>query len=160
MLLKTLKIDIAKPRLDSSRHLYHCQLFQPRFEPLFALSSQSPRPLGHRSLTTTGWFLISCRYGSLGGTGAVGPTISIKPLGDQVLQPALGLPLAVPDLRLVYLLSCFADVELSFTIDPFIDRDAFTSDMRSADKDSVFCTPYLVNMILADACVSWTLSLS
>lgn len=37
---------------------------------------------------------------------------------------------------------------------PFIERDGFVSAMRSKDVESAVCTPSLVNMILADACVS------
>lgn len=35
----------------------------------------------------------------------------------------------------------------------FIDRDAFIKDMQAGNLDSQFCTPFLVNAILADACV-------
>jgi len=37
---------------------------------------------------------------------------------------------------------------------PFVERDGFVSAMQSKNVDSGVCTPYLVNMILADACVS------
>lgn len=37
---------------------------------------------------------------------------------------------------------------------PFIERDAFVTAMQSKDVESAVCTPALVNMILADACVS------
>lgn len=37
---------------------------------------------------------------------------------------------------------------------PFIERDAFIRAMQSGDEDSQVCTSFLVNMILADACVS------
>lgn len=36
----------------------------------------------------------------------------------------------------------------------WIDRDLFIRDMQSADLDSQFCSQFLVNIILADACVS------
>lgn len=37
---------------------------------------------------------------------------------------------------------------------PFVDRDAFISAMQSGKEDDDLCTPALVNLILADACVS------
>lgn len=36
----------------------------------------------------------------------------------------------------------------------FIDRDLFIRDMKSGDIESEFCSPFLVNIILASACVS------
>ena len=36
----------------------------------------------------------------------------------------------------------------------WIDRDLFIRDMRSGDIEAKFCSPFLVNVILADACVS------
>lgn len=36
----------------------------------------------------------------------------------------------------------------------WIDRDLFIRDMLSGDTDAKFCSPFLVNVILADACVS------
>lgn len=41
----------------------------------------------------------------------------------------------------------------------FIDRDLFIRDMKSGNLDSHFCSPFLVNVMLADACVSFVLSL-
>lgn len=38
---------------------------------------------------------------------------------------------------------------------PFIERNGFVTAMRSKNVDSVVCTPALVNVILADACVSF-----
>ena len=50
-------------------------------------------------------------------------------------------------------------ISLWFTwVHPFlnwIDRDLFIRDMQSKDLKSEFCSPFLVNIILADACVSW-----
>jgi hypothetical protein len=37
---------------------------------------------------------------------------------------------------------------------PFVDRETFIAGMRSGDEDGGSCSPALVNMILADACVS------
>lgn len=36
----------------------------------------------------------------------------------------------------------------------WIDRDLFIRDMQSGELDSPFCSQFLVNIILADACVS------
>lgn len=36
----------------------------------------------------------------------------------------------------------------------WIDRDLFIRDMQSGDMNAKFCSPFLVNVILADACVS------
>lgn len=36
----------------------------------------------------------------------------------------------------------------------WIDRDLFIESMQSGDLDSPYCSPFLVNIILADACVS------
>jgi hypothetical protein len=36
----------------------------------------------------------------------------------------------------------------------WIDRDLFIRDMVSGNPDATFCSPFLVNVILADACVS------
>lgn len=36
----------------------------------------------------------------------------------------------------------------------WIDRDLFIRDMKSGDLHSQFCSPFLVNIILAEACVS------
>lgn len=36
----------------------------------------------------------------------------------------------------------------------WIDRDLFIRDMQSGDTNAKFCSPFLVNVILADACVS------
>lgn len=36
----------------------------------------------------------------------------------------------------------------------WIDRDLFIRDMQSGNPDAKFCSPFLVNVILADACVS------
>lgn len=38
---------------------------------------------------------------------------------------------------------------------PWIDRDLFIRDMEAGRRDSQYCSPFLVNTILADACVSW-----
>lgn len=38
----------------------------------------------------------------------------------------------------------------------WIDRDLFIREMQSGNIDSEFCSPFLVNIILADACVSGT----
>lgn len=35
----------------------------------------------------------------------------------------------------------------------WIDKDLFVRDMQSKDPDATFCSPFLVNIILADACV-------
>ncbi|KAK5196685.1 hypothetical protein LTR96_004313 [Exophiala xenobiotica] len=40
----------------------------------------------------------------------------------------------------------------------WVDEKLFLSAMRSGDKSSLVCTPYLVNMILADACLLDTLT--
>jgi hypothetical protein len=37
----------------------------------------------------------------------------------------------------------------------WIDRDLFLRDLNSGNAHSPFCSPFLVNAILADACVSW-----
>ena len=37
----------------------------------------------------------------------------------------------------------------------WVDEKQFIMAMQCGDKSSLICTPYLVNMILADACVSW-----
>lgn len=39
----------------------------------------------------------------------------------------------------------------------WVEKDLFLAAMRAGDLDSPVCSPYLVNMILADACVSTTL---
>jgi hypothetical protein len=48
-------------------------------------------------------------------------------------------------------------ISLWFTwVHPFyywIDRELFLRDMQSGSLDSKFCSPFLVNAILADACV-------
>lgn len=36
----------------------------------------------------------------------------------------------------------------------WVDRDLFIREMQSQDLDSEYCSPFLVNAILADACVS------
>jgi len=36
----------------------------------------------------------------------------------------------------------------------WIDRDLFIRDMQSGNPGATFCSPFLVNVILADACVS------
>ena len=36
----------------------------------------------------------------------------------------------------------------------WIDRDLFIREMQSKDLDATFCSPFLVNIMLADACVS------
>lgn len=36
----------------------------------------------------------------------------------------------------------------------FIDRDLFLQDFNSGDVNSLYCSPFLVNAVLADACVS------
>ncbi len=41
---------------------------------------------------------------------------------------------------------------------PFVNREEFVKAMQSGNKDSRICTPALVNMILADACVSFLVS--
>lgn len=42
----------------------------------------------------------------------------------------------------------------------WIDKVTFIEAMRAGNLDSLICTPYLVNMILADACVSDSGSIS
>lgn len=38
---------------------------------------------------------------------------------------------------------------------PWMDRDVFIRKMREGDLESQFCSPFLVNAILAAGCVSW-----
>ncbi len=38
---------------------------------------------------------------------------------------------------------------------PWIDQDVFINEMRTGDLNSEYCSPFLVNALLAEGCVSW-----
>jgi hypothetical protein len=40
----------------------------------------------------------------------------------------------------------------------FLDKEVFLKHMKRADVASEFCSPFLVNAVLSNACVSWFLS--
>jgi hypothetical protein len=84
-----------------------------------------------------------------------GPRLDDKQLSDMVLfqVPAKPWTTVTSDSDFVSHL-----ISLWFTWShPYlnwIDRDLFIRDMMSGNLDATFCSPFLVNVILADACVS------
>lgn len=80
---------------------------------------------------------------------------SAKPLADQppIRVPAKPWTTVTDDDDFIsHLISLF--FTWIYPCFPWIDRELFIRDMKSGNVDSQFCSPFLVNTLLAEACVS------